>query len=83
MEQVLSNYTASISELKKSPTKIIKQAKGESIAILNHNSVSSYLVPARVYENLVNTASDYLLAKKVGERLKDDTKAIKVSIDEL
>ena len=38
MQSILSNYTASITELKKSPTQLLKDAEGEAIAILNHNT---------------------------------------------
>jgi len=48
--RILANYTTSISELKKSPSSVIENTKGESIAILNHKA-SAYLVPNDVYEN--------------------------------
>jgi len=37
MQPILANYTASITELKKSPTQILEQAGNEAVAILNHN----------------------------------------------
>ncbi len=46
MHPILSNYTVSISELKKSPSQLIKDAGGEAVAILNHNVASAYLVPS-------------------------------------
>ncbi len=83
MEQILSNYTASISELKKSPAKVMAQAKGESVAILNHKKISGYLVPVDVYHNLINAVDDYLLSKEVGDRLNDNIQPVMVSIDDL
>ena len=44
MQQILAKYSASISELKKSPTELIKNAGNEAVAILNHNVTSAYLV---------------------------------------
>ncbi len=41
MQPILSNYTASITELKKSPTQLLKDAAGEAIAILNHNTTNA------------------------------------------
>ena len=46
MQPILANYTASITELKKSPTQILEQAGNEAVAILNHNVASAYLVPS-------------------------------------
>ena len=84
MTQILANYTASISELKKSPSSIIEDAGSEAVAILNHNKPSAYLVPSKLYESMIEIIDDYHLAQEVRERLnynKDDL--IEVSIDEL
>ncbi|QOR61304.1 type II toxin-antitoxin system Phd/YefM family antitoxin [Sulfurovum sp. ST-21] len=83
MTQILANYTASISELKKSPSSVIEEANGETVAILNHNKPSAYLVPSDVYENMMDILDDYYLMKEVEERLNDGQKPIKVNIDEL
>ena len=50
MQTIQANFTASISELKKSPAQILKQAGDNVVAILNHNVPSAYLVPSTVYE---------------------------------
>ncbi|VAW63946.1 RelB/StbD replicon stabilization protein (antitoxin to RelE/StbE) [hydrothermal vent metagenome] len=50
MKQVLSSCSASISELKKNPTALLNEAEGSSIAILNHNIPTAYLIPADTYE---------------------------------
>jgi antitoxin StbD len=83
MQPILSNYTASISELKKSPTKILKEAGNESVAILNHNIASAYLVPSKVYEKLMDIVEDYHLSKIVQERLDDKEEPIRVNIDDI
>ena len=83
MEQILANHTASISKLKASPTKLLNQAKGEAIAILNHNTPSAYLVSAKKYSELLEAADNYLLANEVGKRLNDQTNSIPVDIDDL
>lgn len=83
MQAILANYTASITELKKSPTQLIEEAGNEAIAILNHNVPSAYLVPSIVYEKMIDIIDDYYLAKEVEERLDDNVKPIKVDIDDL
>ena len=69
MTRILANYTTSISELKKSPSSIIENANGESIAILNHNRPSAYLVPSEVYEKMMEMLDEYYLMKKVKKRV--------------
>ncbi len=83
MQPILSKYTASITELKKSPTQILQQAGNEAVAILNHNVTSAYLVPSELYEKMIDTIDDYHLSRVVKERLNDDEKPVSVTIDEL
>lgn len=54
MRTILANYTASITELKQSPSKLIEEAGNEPIAILNHNTPSAYLVPSAYYERIMD-----------------------------
>ena len=83
MNTILANYTASITELKKSPTKILEEAGNEVVAILNHNVPSAYLVPSAYYEKIMEIVDDYYLAQEVKERLNDGEKPIRVNIDDL
>ncbi len=83
MQPILSNYTASITELKKSPTQLLQQVGDEAVAILNHNIVSAYLVPSSLYEKMIDIIDEYHLSKKVEERLSDGEKPIRVNIDDL
>ncbi len=83
MEQVLTHYSASITELKKNPSALLEKAGGETIAILNHNKPSAYLVPAELYESLLERLEDYELGLIVKERQSEKAKAIRVSMDDL
>ena len=83
MQPILANYTASITELKKSPTQILEQAGNEAVAILNHNIASAYLVPSELYEKMMDVIDDYYLTKEVEEALKDNEEPIRVEIDDL
>lgn len=83
MRQVLADCSASISELKKNPTALLKEADGSAIAILNHNKPAAYLVPAETYEFLMDMLDDYELAKIVESRRGDLSEAVEVSIDDL
>jgi antitoxin StbD len=83
MQPILSNFSASITELKRSPTQLLQKAGDETVAILNHNVPSAYLVPSSVYEKMIDIIDDYYLSKKVEQRLNDKTTPIKVDIDDL
>ncbi|HOP25736.1 MAG TPA: type II toxin-antitoxin system Phd/YefM family antitoxin [Candidatus Sabulitectum sp.] len=81
MEQVLSSYSASISELKKNPTALLREADGEAITILNHNVPTAYLVPAETYEMLLDRLEDAELARVVLDRQCEKEQAVEVDID--
>jgi antitoxin StbD len=83
MHLILAPFSASISELKKNPTALLNKADGETIAILNHNMPTAYLVPADVYEQLMDKLEDYELGQIVRERLAQKSTAVEVSIDNL
>jgi len=83
MQPILSNYTASITELKKSPTQLLEQIGNEAVAILNHNVASAYLVPRELYETMTEIIDEYYLSKTVEERLNDKEEPIKVTLDDL
>lgn len=83
MHSILAPYTASISELKKNPTALLNKAEGEAIAILNHNLPTAYLVPAEVYELLMDKLEDYELGNIVTARQAEKPFAIDVALNDL
>ncbi len=82
METIIAHYVTSVSELKKSPSKIIKELH-EPVAILNHNRPEAYLVPAKLFEKMVEALEDKFLLELAQERLKEEFEPIEVNIDEL
>lgn len=83
MDVILSNFSASISELKKNPSALLSKSEGSPIAILNHNTPAAYLIPAETYEWLLDIIEDIELAKIVKERLSEKAQAIEVDINDL
>ncbi len=83
MRQLYSSYSASISELKKSPTALLNESGNEPIAILNHNTPSAYLVPSETFEKLMDIVDDYLLSQSVKERLGENEMPVRVSLNDL
>jgi antitoxin StbD len=83
MNVILANFSASISELKKNPSALLKQSGGNAIAILNHNTPAAYLIPADTFEGLMDKIEDIELVQIVRDRLPEKEHAIEVDIDEL
>ena len=65
---ILSDTSASISELKKNPMATVSAGDGFPVAILNRNQPAFYCIPAEVYEKMLDAMDDQELAKLVSER---------------
>ncbi len=81
--KIYAGYTASITELKRNPQALINDAKGEPIALLNHNRPTAYIVPAETYEELMELAEDLELGEIIEQRKAEKARAVEVGIDEL
>lgn len=65
---ILSDTSASVSELKKNPMATVSAGDGFPVAILNRNQPVFYCVPAELYESMLDALDDHELAKLVLER---------------
>ncbi len=81
MQSVLADKAVSVSELKKNPSAVIGGADGGPVAVLNHNRVMGYLVPAEVYEAMIERLEDLELAEIVRARAGETP--VQVSLDDL
>lgn len=53
------------------------------MAVLNHNCVMGYMVPASVYEAMVERLDELELAQVVNARIEANETPVRVSLDEL
>ncbi len=70
MHAVLAETSIGITELKKNPSAVIRDAGTETVVVLHHNKPSAYLVPARTYEALMDVLDDLQLVPIVQQRIK-------------
>ncbi|MGL1832949.1 type II toxin-antitoxin system Phd/YefM family antitoxin [Rhodocyclaceae bacterium SMB388] len=78
---ILSQTTASISELKRNPMGTVAAGEGFPVAILNRNEPAFYCIPAEAYEALLDRIEDLEL-----NRIADDRSGqteIEVTLSEL
>ena len=79
--QILTETTASVSELKKNPMGTVAAGEGMPVAILNRNTPAFYCVPAKAYEALMERLEDLELNSVANARAGQ--KVVKVTLDEL
>ena len=81
MQRIEANVAVSVSVLKKYASQVMAQAAGESVAVLNHNRVMAYMVPAARYEAMMEHLDDLDLAELIRRRAEEEP--VRVSLDEL
>ncbi|WP_299867203.1 type II toxin-antitoxin system Phd/YefM family antitoxin [uncultured Roseobacter sp.] len=81
VQKIDASIAVSVSELKKSPSAVIDDAEGGAVAVLNHNRVMAYLVPADTYEAMLDRLDDLDLLETA--RTRANEQPANVSIDEL
>jgi len=83
MHQIHAKQTISITELKKNPSKVVDDARGDPIAVLKNNIPTAYLIPAETFEIILELLDEQYLQDIIKRRLRDKKKPVKVSLDEL
>lgn len=83
MQNVLADVAVSVSELKKNPSAVLISANGSPVAVLNHNRVMGYMVPANVYEAMVGRLDELELVHLVKARLDANETPVRVSLADL
>ena len=83
LTKIHADYTVSITELKKNPQALIDNAHGETIALLNRNKPTAYIIPAETYEQLLELAEDLELGRIIEDRKAEKADAVEVNLDEL
>ena len=81
MDYLVAKSSVSITDLKKNPSAVIKEAEGAPVVIHNHNRPSAYLVPADAFEAMLEKLDDLEIKKTVRKRQKE--RSVPVSLDAL
>ena len=81
MEAIYSDITISMSEFKKNPSAVLRDAQSKPVAVLNHNKAAFYMVDPALFEALLEELGDQDLRRNVLSRLGERANAIEVDID--
>ncbi len=85
MNAIHATITIGVTELRDSPTRILKRAEDEeqAIAILNHNKPAGYIVSPRMMEAMLDSIADRIAEDRAKARVSTLGKARKVCLDDL
>jgi len=83
METIFADITVSMSEFKKNPAAVIREANSRPVAVLNHNKAAFYMVEPVLFQAMLDELADQDLHHKVIARMGERARAIEVDIDEV
>ena len=83
MQAILADVVVSMSEFKRNPAAVLREANKRPVAVLNHNKAAFYMVEPELFQVLMEELADRELLSTVRARLADKSKAIEVDIDDL
>lgn len=83
MDTIYADYSISMSEFKKNPAQVLRNAGEKPVAVLNHNRPAFYMVSPRLFEALVDELADRDIADLIRSRLAQKDTAVEVDIDEV
>ena len=83
MQAILSDVTISMSEFKKNPAAVLREARSRPVAVLSHNKAAFYIVEPALFEALLEELADQDLHRKVLARLGERAQAFEVDVDDI
>ncbi len=83
MDVIYADYSVSMSEFKRNPAEVLRNAGEKPVAVLNHNRPAFYMVTPKMFEAMLEEIADKELISKVRTRLESLADAVEVDIDKI
>lgn len=81
METLFTDLAVSMSDFKRNPAKVLRDAGVKPVVVLNHNKPAFYMVEPNLFEALIEQLADNAMMPLLQERLAQRGQAIEVDID--
>jgi antitoxin StbD len=83
MQTIFTDLTISMSDFKKNPAKVLREAGQKPVAVLNHNKPAFYMVEPQMFEALIEQLADSQLMPLIKARMAQRDSTVEVNIDEI
>jgi len=83
MATVLSELSVSMSEFKKNPAAVLREAGKRVVALHNHNRPGFYIVEPALFVSTLDKLGDRDLHRKAAARLADKARAVEFGLEQL
>ncbi|WP_090142200.1 type II toxin-antitoxin system Phd/YefM family antitoxin [Limnohabitans sp. DM1] len=81
MQAIDADVVISMSEFKKNPAAVLRDAKSRPVVVLSHNKAAFYRVKPALFEALLEELADQDLHRTVLSRMGERSLALEVDID--
>ena len=81
MQSLLTDLTISMSDFKKNPAKVLRDAKTQPVAVLSHNKAAFYMVDPLLFEALIDEVEDAQLLPMLRARIASAAKGRYIEVD--
>jgi antitoxin StbD len=83
MQTIFADSTISMSDFKKNPAAVLREAGNRPVAVLNHNKAAFYMIGPTLMQAMLEAIGDQELHNLVRSRMNDGATPIEVEIDDL
>jgi antitoxin StbD len=85
MQTLYTDLTVSMSDFKKNPAKVLRDAGTQPVVVLNHNKAAFYMVDPDLFEALLEEVADAQLLPLLKQRIASAARGnyVEVDIDDL
>ena len=81
MQSLLTDLTISMSDFKKNPAKVLREAQTQPVAVLSHNKAAFYMVDPVLFEALIDEVEDAQLLPTLKARIASATEGNVTEVD--
>ena len=81
MQLLLTDLTISMSDFKKNPAKVLRDAKTQPVAVLSHNKAAFYMVDPLLFDALIDEVEDAQLLPMLKARIASAAKGKFTEVD--
>lgn len=83
MQAILSDLMVSMSEFKRNPASVLREAHNRPVAVLNHNKAAFYMIEPELFQAMLEELAESDLYRTVLSRMAEKAQAVEVDIDSI
>lgn len=81
MQTLYTDLTVSMSDFKKNPARILRDAGAQPVAVLSHNKAAFYMVEPKLFEAMIEDLADARLLPLLKQRIASAARGETIEVD--